>query len=555
MRLSRAAVVSAVIAQAAVVALLLSGCVGSDAATQPATVHGISNSGVSYDGLLSDGVTDMTNENPGQYGKDWFYEVDGEQHTSLASLRFLSDKGYKHDRVSFRWERLQPTLFGPLDPKEVARITAYLDALQKVGMDAIIDLHNYGHYKMAGSPNLDTGQGGWSLGQEQLPYSAFADVWKRIVKQWGGHPAVSGWELMNEPTMMATTGTASFKKTVTPPGADTSWNADDGKVTQSTTLGHGDDSSVEYAPPEGGQWLYSPGFTGADTDRSAAGKVDSVSAWVYLDPGSGPASVSLMAQDGTDGSYHLGGQMNLVEGQWTQVAYAPDFSMSDVRQYGLLFAGDNFNGSRTVHVDDLAEGSSNVVSGLQHWQAASQKAVEAIRATGDSHTILVGGYDWSRMANYGTINGKPWIKDPLAQPDKLVYVAHHYWDKLRSGAYGNQTPESEFGSVDQAVDTLVDGEFGDFTEWLESNNVYGAVTEVGWPAKVASAEWNKVAVAWLEYAKEHGVSWWYFATGTTWIDQPYVVYSASKHWVLGGVLDGNTGQSKTIEKYLPAGGG
>lgn len=383
-------------------------------------VRGISLAGARYDGVLSDGKTAMTNTTPGTYGVDFFREVDGEKHNSLASLRFLADKGYRFDRVDFRWEQLQPRLFGPLDTAEVDRVTAYLNALDHVGMKAILDLHNYGHYKTADAPDVSSSHGGWSLGQERLPYSTLVDVWQRIVAQWGAHPAVWGWEIMNEPVDM------------------------------------GDDA--QPSPP------------------SVSGEL-------------GP---------------------------------------TDSR---------------------LSKGESAATSGIDHWKLASQEVVTHIRARGDRKAILVAGYDWSRMANFSGINGSPWIIDPLSDPAKLIYVAHHYWDSERSGNYGQQSPESVYGSVAEAIDTVLD-EFGDFTTWLDMHGVRGAVTEVGWPHGQYSAEWNAVARAWLDHADAHDVHWWYFATGTTWVDVPFSVYTATGHWSIFGVLERDTGQAPVIEARL-----
>ena len=374
-------------------------------------VRGVSNTGVSYDGLLSDGVTPMTNASPGTYGVDWFHEVDGATRSGdVGGLSFLAGRGWKLDRVSVRWERLQPNLYGELDSAEVRRVTAYLDELDKRGMKAILDLHNYGHYKTAGSPNLTSNHGGWSIGDAELPYSAFTDVWQKIVEQWGAHPAVWGWELMNEPVNM------------------------------------------------------SPG----------------------------------------------------------------------------------------VGVDEQESPEQQAV-GVDRWKRASQAAVSAIRSLGADEAILVAGYDWSAMDRWVATNGNPWIQDPLGDPDRLIYVAHHYWGKNRDGLYGGLSPTQVFGSVDAAKAQLVDVEFGSFTRWLERNGVRGAVTEFGWPSAQANsfwAEWNEVAEAWLAHADAHRVHWWYFATGTTWVGSDFQAYQASGHWKVGGTLNGETTQTAVLEAHL-----
>ena len=66
------------------------------------------------------------------------------------------------------------------------------------------------------------------------------------------------------------------------------------------------------------------------------------------------------------------------------------------------------------------------------WRKASQLAVSAIRATGDRRLVLVEGYDWSGVRNWGSINGPPWIHDPARH---VRYEAHQYFDIDHSGTY------------------------------------------------------------------------------------------------------------------------
>ena len=72
------------------------------------------------------------------------------------------------------------------------------------------------------------------------------------------------------------------------------------------------------------------------------------------------------------------------------------------------------------------------LSPRQVWEKASQRALNAIRATGDTHMILVNGYRWSSLADWPTIHPRPWITDPASN---YFYTAHHYWDRDWSGGY------------------------------------------------------------------------------------------------------------------------
>ncbi|CAN5908111.1 hypothetical protein BH23ACT10_BH23ACT10_32400 [soil metagenome] len=170
-------------------------------------VRGVAVAGGSFgDGTHTGGRVPMTNSDPGTYGTDWFYDVDGQERIDDAGLAYLADRGVGVIRVDFRWERLQPRLRGPLDPAEVRRLTALLDAARANGLGVILDCHNYGHYKTAGSPNVGSPQGGWPIGHARAPVAAFADLWRRVAARWNEHPALWGWELMNEPVDMGRAG-------------------------------------------------------------------------------------------------------------------------------------------------------------------------------------------------------------------------------------------------------------------------------------------------------------------------------------------------------------
>jgi endoglucanase len=137
---------------------------------------------------------------PGTYGEEWFYEVDGEARNDPAGMEHLAAEGVEAIRVDFRWERIQHVLYGPLDAAEVARLRATLDAAHGAGMGVVLDMGNFGHRKPLGAPG--DGQSGPTIGDPGLPVSSFTDAWARIAAEFGRHPAIVGWEIMNEPAAM-----------------------------------------------------------------------------------------------------------------------------------------------------------------------------------------------------------------------------------------------------------------------------------------------------------------------------------------------------------------
>lgn len=64
------------------------------------------------------------------------------------------------------------------------------------------------------------------------------------------------------------------------------------------------------------------------------------------------------------------------------------------------------------------------------WERISARAVRAIRARGDRTRVAVAGYQWSGVQRWTEQHRRPWIDDR-----RVVYEAHHYWDRDNSGDY------------------------------------------------------------------------------------------------------------------------
>ena len=76
--------------------------------------------------------------------------------------------------------------------------------------------------------------------------------------------------------------------------------------------------------------------------------------------------------------------------------------------------------------------SKRRMSAAEVWEKASQKALEAIRSTGDKTMVSVAGYAWSALVRWHKVHPTAWIEDPA---DNFLYEAHHYWDRDYSGDY------------------------------------------------------------------------------------------------------------------------
>jgi aryl-phospho-beta-D-glucosidase BglC (GH1 family) len=121
-------------------------------------------------------------------------------HDTPASLAFLAKRGVKLVRLDFRWERVQQDVGGRLRSTDVKRIRDWVRSAQRVGLTPIIDLHNYGHLFVWNS-TLRRGVR-TAIGSEDLPISAFADLWRRLSTVFKNEGNVI-YDLMNEPEGLA----------------------------------------------------------------------------------------------------------------------------------------------------------------------------------------------------------------------------------------------------------------------------------------------------------------------------------------------------------------
>jgi endoglucanase len=120
---------------------------------------------------------------PGVYGKDYIY-------ADASSVTYYQSKGFNLFRVSFFWERVQPTLKGPLAAAELARLDNLVAIITNRGLYALLDVHNYAKYY-----GVQVGAG--------VPLAAFRDLWSKLAAHYKNNPRVM-FDLMNEPNNMPT---------------------------------------------------------------------------------------------------------------------------------------------------------------------------------------------------------------------------------------------------------------------------------------------------------------------------------------------------------------
>jgi endoglucanase len=123
-------------------------------------------------------------QSPDTYGKKYLYPTENE-------LDYYKGRGFEVARLPFRWERLQPSMFGELNQPELSRIKVFLAACERRGMKVILSPHNFGRYLLDGKEVR--------IGSPGVPYNAFGDFWRRLAEQFVDEPAIYAFSLMNEP--------------------------------------------------------------------------------------------------------------------------------------------------------------------------------------------------------------------------------------------------------------------------------------------------------------------------------------------------------------------
>ncbi len=167
---------------------------GADREALPATFPLRWRGGVSLAGAeFATERADFSNQNPGVYGRDYQYP---QRHT----IDYFAAQGLGLLRVPFRWERMQPRLFAPLDAAELARLREVVRFAGETGAAVVLDLHNYGRYRLAQKAARGPSS---STKSSTVPYPfrarRLADFSRRLATEFAGNATVVGLGLMNEP--------------------------------------------------------------------------------------------------------------------------------------------------------------------------------------------------------------------------------------------------------------------------------------------------------------------------------------------------------------------
>jgi endoglucanase len=134
---------------------------------------------------------------PGRYGLDYIYPTQ-------AEINYFAGKGMNAFRLPFRWERMQPDLYGDLNSAELSRMDSFISHATKNGAYVILDPHNFGRY-IDGDARFDIKNlhnDGRVIGGD-LPSAALSDFWERLAFYYKENTFVI-FGIMNEPHNLST---------------------------------------------------------------------------------------------------------------------------------------------------------------------------------------------------------------------------------------------------------------------------------------------------------------------------------------------------------------
>lgn len=183
--------------------------------------------------------------------------------------------------------------------------------------------------------------------------------------------------------------------------------------------------------------------------------------------------------------------------------------------------------------------------GVDDYREFAQIAVDAIRATGDEHTIWVEGILSDTRGRLAAIAPDgPWIEDPLG---RIMYSEHFY--------------DNEGGEdFDPGADTTkVLDRLRTFGDWCRQWAVRCSVGEVGWPSggrggvqsAASAAGWNALFEQFYDLADAYELDVTYFAASSAKQTGTLLAYVGSSPGIPSASgIDTALSQAEVIERHL-----
>lgn len=448
---------------------------------------------------------------PGTFGSDYDY-------STLSYMQALRARGHRIIRIPFRWERVQPTLSGPLDPAGVGHLRDALENAREAGLMVLLDMHNYCRFYRADDVQVVFGNG--------ISQTDFTDAWTRLVQEFADEPAIVAWGLMNEPNNLPvmpavyTPDTTMFDFAVDALG----WSVNSGTGTLVPVFPGG--TSVQAYQASRVTAANSGNFTSTvraqiDIRQTSLAPSGAITVEVYV-PASTPGTqfeARLSLQNTSFAEPAPGTYFPVPKGHATTITYTTPTGLDALNHRSLIvqLAVDGSDGTTpTVFQIGRVAGDIPAVPST-YWKVYSQAAVTAIRAASDTRAIFVAGENWGGADGWATKNGNPWITDPAGN---TWYEAHYYFSQgYNAGTFTTYADDEADAVTNKGHANLTDRvttELGQYLTWLSGHGVRGFIGEIGWPADADAASWNAIGDTCYRLLDAAGVGATAWTSGTKW---------------------------------------
>ncbi|WP_455497256.1 cellulase family glycosylhydrolase [Coprobacter sp.] len=183
--------------------------------------------------------------------------------------------------------------------------------------------------------------------------------------------------------------------------------------------------------------------------------------------------------------------------------------------------------------------------GTDVWKNAAQAIINAIREVDTETAIVIEGESYASSSTWPTTSGK--LIDLTDPSDNLIFQAHCYFDRDKSGLYQFENYDQEVRSENQHINRLKP-----YVDWLKENNQRGILGEFGVPR--SDVRWLTMLDEVLEYLKDNGVSGTYWVAGWGYEDdkvsvQPKINDSKDSNYKPDRFFE--RAQMRILEKYFP----
>lgn len=437
---------------------------------------------------------------------------------TLAGLQSLKARGLNVVRLPFLWERVQPTLNGPLDAPYLGYILQAMRDANTAGLKVIIDMHNFGSYTISGTLTR--------LGHESGPTLAnYQDVWTKlstaIQADADAKAALYAYDIMNEPVGMpdtrATVPNAGATKIADFTANVDGWSGEGGTAAYSANYG----GSIKASLVSGAAAFIVFGIMkNFFNPTSAAGTAIRIKGIIPANVQGNFPRIRLTTLVNFTLTQHA--VKEIPKGEAFEVTYdltGPEWAGMTGMIVETIINDADGTGPYDIHFTDISQGTT--VAGKAPavlWEEFSQGAVDAIRGNGDNSIIMVEGYDYASAVKWPTLHPDKWITD--AQ-DKIIYQAHSYMDLDGSGSYASSYAVNNADAISDGYTSVADRAVQDvkvFTDWVAAQGVKGFIGELGWPNSTDSPadyqDWDAAGEAVLDHLDSVNMGATLWATGT-----------------------------------------